>query len=124
MRDGLQLYRWGSAFPVSIRTVATCRRVRSARGRGGHGYWRRIVLLIGRHAQRWHLGAQCGPTVTRTVADWREYVDRDGLDGPATFCLPHPSWRNNAWIKSNPWLEDELIVAMRAAIAADLQWYD
>ena len=31
--------------------------------------------------------------------------------------MPHPSWRNNAWLKRNPWFETELLPVLRADIA-------
>jgi hypothetical protein len=30
--------------------------------------------------------------------------------------MPHPSWRNNAWLK-RPWFETELLPVLRADIA-------
>jgi uracil-DNA glycosylase len=29
--------------------------------------------------------------------------------------MPHPSWRNNAWLKRNPWFQTELLPALRTA---------
>ena len=65
-----------------------------------------LTLVIGGHAQTWHLGA--GPMTPR-VAAWRDYP-------PRVFPLPHPSWRNNAWLKANPWLEAELVPALQARV--------
>ena len=64
-----------------------------------------LVLLIGHHAQRWHLGA--GGSMTRTVERWREIFDSPGQS--CAIPLPHPSWRNNAWVNKNPWFEAEVI---------------
>jgi uracil-DNA glycosylase len=66
-----------------------------------------LVLLIGHHAQRWHLGAGAGSSMTRTVGRWREIFDGPGSS--RAIPLPHPSWRNNAWMKKNPWFEAEVI---------------
>ncbi|MBF9043086.1 uracil-DNA glycosylase family protein [Rhodobacterales bacterium HKCCE4037] len=68
----------------------------------------RLTLLIGGYAQKWHLGTRSG--VTETVAAWRDHA-------PAVFPLPHPSWRNTAWLKKNPWLEAELLPVLRTRIA-------
>jgi uracil-DNA glycosylase len=38
-------------------------------------------------------------------------------DGPKVLPLPHPSWRNNGWIKRNPWFTDELLPVLRAEVA-------
>lgn len=65
-----------------------------------------LTLLIGGYAQAWHLGKG---RVTERVANWRDHA-------PDVFPLPHPSWRNNAWIKRNLWFEDELVPALRARL--------
>jgi uracil-DNA glycosylase len=70
----------------------------------------RLTVLIGGHAQRWHLGRG---RVTETVARWRDV-------GPAVVPLPHPSWRNTAWLKRHPWFEAELLPVLRARIRAAL----
>ena len=67
----------------------------------------RLTLLVGGHAQRWHLGTRAG--VTATVAGWRGHA-------PAIFPLPHPSWRNTAWLKRNGWFADDLLPALRARV--------
>lgn len=68
-----------------------------------------VSLLIGGHAQRWHLGAAARGGVTRTVAAWRDFA-------PDVFPLPHPSWRNTAWLRRNPWFEAELLPVLRARL--------
>jgi uracil-DNA glycosylase len=30
--------------------------------------------------------------------------------------LPHPSWRNNAWLKARPWFEDKLVPRLQAEV--------
>ncbi len=72
------------------------------------------MLLVGQYAQRWHLGVECGPSLGDTVRDWRHILDRPGL--PRMFPLPHPSWRNNAWLKANPWFETDLLPALRQEV--------
>ncbi|WP_420431658.1 uracil-DNA glycosylase family protein [Hyphobacterium sp.] len=61
-----------------------------------------MIFLIGGYAQKFFLGDRYKGSVTETVAAWREYA-------PRIIPLPHPSWRNNAWIKRHPWFENELI---------------
>lgn len=68
-----------------------------------------LTLLIGGYAQKWHLGAAARKGVTATVAAWRDQPD-------GIFPLPHPSWRNTAWIKRNPWFEAELLPALRLRV--------
>ena len=72
----------------------------------------RLMLLVSGHAQRWHLGTRAG--VTQTVADWRTHAAP--ARGPRVFPLPHPSWRNTAWLRRNPWFETELLPDLRRAV--------
>jgi uracil-DNA glycosylase len=72
-----------------------------------------LVLLVGSHAQAWYLGKQRGKTMTETVAAWRGYL-------PRFIPTPHPSWRNTAWLKRNPWFEAELVPVLRARVAGML----
>ena len=53
----------------------------------------KLFLLIGYHAQRWHLGAQCRDSLTANVAAWEEFLPSGKIP------LPHPSWRNNGWLR-------------------------
>ena len=68
-----------------------------------------LVLAIGGHAQRYHLGERVKKSVYETVRAWCDY-------GPRYIPLPHPSWRNNAWLKKNPWFEDELLPVLRRRV--------
>lgn len=78
----------------------------------------RVILAIGAYAQRYHLGDLAKGGVTATVGSWREIVSRTGrAPGPVVFPLPHPSWRNNAWLKRNGWFEAELLPVLRDAVA-------
>jgi uracil-DNA glycosylase len=72
-----------------------------------------LVLLVGAYAQKWHLGEMAGRTLTETVSDHARILRRTR---PPCLALPHPSWRNNAWIKRNPWFADELLPALRAEV--------
>lgn len=79
----------------------------------------KLLLVIGIHAQAWHMGPKRQKNLTETVAQWRHYLE-EGND-PAILPLPHPSWRNNAWIKRNQWFEDELLPELRARVQIELQ---
>lgn len=75
-----------------------------------------LVLLVGQYAQQWRLGAAAvARGLDATVRRWRE-VYRSS-DRPRLIPLPHPSWRNNAWLKRNPWFETELLPVLRAETA-------
>lgn len=67
----------------------------------------RLTLLVGGHAQRWHLGTKA--SVSDTVRGWRDHA-------PDVFPLPHPSWRNTGWLKRNDWFADELLPALRTRV--------
>jgi uracil-DNA glycosylase len=69
----------------------------------------KLTLVIGRYAQAWHLGEHQRPTLTDTVQAWREYW-------PSNLPLPHPSPRNNIWLKRNPWFEREVLPALRRRV--------
>ena len=78
-----------------------------------------LMLLIGHHAQRWHLGAGAGGSMTRTVERWREILGSPGRS--RAIPLPHPSWRNNAWVKRNPWFEAEVIPLLQQEVRGLLE---
>ncbi len=73
----------------------------------------RLTLLIGQYAQAYYLGPRCKKTLTETVAAWREYL-------PEYLPLPHPSPRNQMWLKRNPWFETALLPVLREEVARAL----
>ncbi len=79
-----------------------------------------LVLLVGLHAQRWHLGRRAGSSLTETVRNWRAYLEpEEGAPArPRHLPLPHPSWRNNAWLKRHPWFEAEVLPSLKREVAA------
>jgi uracil-DNA glycosylase len=74
-----------------------------------------LVLVIGQYAQSWHLGHGRRKTLTETVQAWREFTQLE--TSPKAIPLPHPSWRNNTWLKKHPWFEVELLPYLRTEIA-------
>ncbi|HLB80086.1 MAG TPA: uracil-DNA glycosylase family protein [Dongiaceae bacterium] len=70
-----------------------------------------LTLLVGRYAQVFYLGR--AHTMTDTVRAWRDAP-------PGFWPLPHPSWRNTAWLKRNPWFAAELLPALRARLRSVL----
>ncbi len=73
-----------------------------------------LMLLIGGYAQRWHLEGRSGASVTATVTDWRAVLSEDRR--PRYLPLPHPSWRNNAWLRAHPWFDAELVPTLREEV--------
>ena len=68
-----------------------------------------LILLVGSYAQAFHLVARRKPRMTETVAAWRDYL-------PRFLPLPHPSWRNTAWLKRNPWFGEALLPELRQEV--------
>jgi len=68
-----------------------------------------LTLVIGRYAMDWHL-PHAGDSLTGKVARWREFW-------PGVVPLPHPSPRNNLWLRRNPWFEQELVPRLRQRVA-------
>jgi uracil-DNA glycosylase len=75
-----------------------------------------LILAVGSYAQRWHLGAAAGGSLQETMVEWRKHLRRKGR--PRILPLPHPSWRNNAWLKRNPWFEEDLLPVLRCEVRA------
>ena len=73
-----------------------------------------MLLTIGQYAQRWHLGPLRQSTLTATVSDWENIWS--STNSPRVLPLPHPSWRNNAWLKRHPWFETDLLPVLRAEV--------
>ncbi|MFN3858583.1 MAG: uracil-DNA glycosylase family protein [Caulobacter sp.] len=71
-----------------------------------------LILLVGGYAQAWHLGAGSG-SMTERVRDWRAHL-------PRYILTPHPSWRNTAWLRRNPWFEAEVAPYIRQRVASIL----
>ena len=73
----------------------------------------RLVICLGRSAQHWHLGDLAGADLTATVRNWRAGLALQ----PKVLALPHPSWRNNAWLKKNPWFAEDLLPVLQQEVA-------
>ena len=68
-----------------------------------------LTLVIGQYAQDWHLKDSRKANLTDTVAAWRDYW-------PTLLPLPHPSPRNNIWLKRNSWFESDVLPSLRQKI--------
>lgn len=76
----------------------------------------RLMVTLGLPAARWHLADDPPPALASALAGWRRHLERT----PPVVVLPHPSWRNNALLKANPWIEDEIIPALRKRVSQAL----
>jgi uracil-DNA glycosylase len=70
-----------------------------------------LTLLVGQYALDWHLASGGGKTLTDRVRDWR-------ARWPAVLPLPHPSPRNNPWLKRNPWFIADVVPELRGRVRA------
>lgn len=73
----------------------------------------RLTLAIGQYAQAWHMAGRTRKTLTETVAAWRDVA-------PDVIPLPHPSGRNNIWLKRNPWFAEELLPVLKQQVRQHL----
>jgi len=73
-----------------------------------------LILAVGSYAQRWHLGLPLGTGMAETVRQWRARLEAKEI--PRRVPLPHPSWRNNAWLAANPWFECDMLPALRREV--------
>jgi len=74
-----------------------------------------LSLVLGMYAKKWHMPELKNQTLTQTVRDWELYW-------PHLLPLPHPSPRNNSWLKKNPWFEQDLIPNLQNKIQSLLNY--
>jgi len=70
-----------------------------------------LTILIGQYAQNRYLGNKMSGNLTETVRNWHTYF-------PLYLPLPHPSPRNQIWMRKNPWFEQELLPVLKEKVAA------
>ncbi len=68
-----------------------------------------LIILIGSYAQSHYLAKKKKPTLTETIRNFEEYL-------PRYFVLPHPSPRNNIWMKKNSWFEDNVLPVLKEKV--------
>lgn len=68
-----------------------------------------LTLVIGKYAQDYHLRKSSG-SVTGIVSAWKAHW-------PEVVPLPHPSPRNNRWLKNNPWFEADLVPLLKKRVS-------
>lgn len=72
-----------------------------------------LTLVIGQYALAYHLPDRPA-SLTETVKAWRNYF-------PTVLPLPHPSPRNNIWLRRNSWFEEEVVPALRQQVQQVLE---
>ncbi|MDY7577897.1 uracil-DNA glycosylase family protein [Herbaspirillum sp. RTI4] len=74
----------------------------------------KLVLVIGQYAQAWHLREACQPSLTENVRAWESFW-------PDMLPLPHPSPRNNIWLKQNDWFAGEVLPPLKDRVRRILE---
>jgi uracil-DNA glycosylase len=74
----------------------------------GHLNHLKITLVLGQYAQAYHF-SDSNSSLTELVKSWRTYW-------PDTVPLPHPSPRNNPWLRRNEWFEADVLPALRRRV--------
>ncbi len=68
-----------------------------------------LQLLVGQYAQKYYLGKRMKRNLTETVRTFDDYL-------PEYLPMPHPSPRNNIWLKKNPWFEEDFLPVLKHKI--------
>ena len=72
-----------------------------------------LTVVLGKYAQAHHFGERSS-SVTALVKSWRTYW-------PEKIPLPHPSPRNNRWLRRNPWFETDVLPALKGRVSEILE---
>ena len=67
-----------------------------------------MTVVLGQYAQAYHFG-RSKQSLTELVKSWQSYW-------PKLIPLPHPSPRNNIWLRRNPWFEADVVPALRERV--------
>ncbi len=67
-----------------------------------------LTLLLGKYAIAWHLKSK--DNLTSLAQQWQQSMQQHYL------VLPHPSPRNNLWLRRNPWFEQQVLPALQQRV--------
>jgi len=73
-----------------------------------------LTLVIGQYALAYHLPESKG-SVTEAVRAWQDHW-------PTILPMPHPSPRNQRWLKQNPWFEQQVLPALKRRVSQILHY--
>ncbi len=71
-----------------------------------------LTIILGKYAIEWHLHSK--KPITNLAKQWQELLQENKL------VLPHPSPRNNIWLKKNAWFEQEVIPVLQDKVKSIL----
>jgi len=74
-----------------------------------------LNLVIGQYAMQWHFPEDKKTSLTEKVNNWQQ-------NWPRVLPMPHPSPRNNRWLKNNPWFELDVLPALKERVAMLIDW--
>lgn len=69
----------------------------------------KLTVVCGTYAVHWYYSADKKRNLAELVRDWRDFPK-------SIIALPHPSPRNNGWLKSNLWFEQEVVPELRTRV--------
>ena len=69
----------------------------------------KLTVACGTYAVHWYCNAYKEQNLTELVRRWSALPDN-------IFALPHPSPRNNGWLKNNPWFEKEVLPVLQTRV--------
>jgi uracil-DNA glycosylase len=69
-----------------------------------------LTVVLGQYAVAWHLPDHAGGRMSDVVRDWRQWW-------PRLLPAPHPSPRNQRWLREHPWFERRVLPMLRRRIA-------
>ena len=67
-----------------------------------------LTIIVGTYAAQWHL--EKNNTITEMAKDWQPALAKNYI------VLPHPSPRNNRWLKNNAWFENKTVPMLRQKV--------
>jgi len=70
-----------------------------------------LTIILGRYAIDWHCPQLKGRSVTQAVQAWETMF-------PGEIVLPHPSPRNNRWLKNNQWFSELVLPKLKSRVAS------
>ena len=81
----------------------------------------KLLLAIGSYAQNYHIIFGKKENLTENIKHWEEIFSFIQPRGYRVLPLPHPSWRNNRWLKKHPWFEEKALPHIKSILKDYLQ---